>query len=57
MKAKKYFLAFILPDLKNSLFLHSQNSQEDDKENVSTIGKKEKEQAWISRKNVQRERP
>jgi hypothetical protein len=34
--------------------LHSQNLQEDDKENFSTIGKKEKKQARISRKNVQR---
>lgn len=51
---KKYFLAFGLWILKNSLFLHSQNLQKDDKENFSTIGKKKKEQARISWKNVQR---
>ncbi len=37
--------------------MHSQNLQDDDKENISTISKKEKEQARISRKNVQRKRP
>jgi len=36
---------FVIP--KNNLFLHSQNKQDDDKKNFSTISKKKKEQTRL----------